>query len=161
MIESFFLEQAYAHAALHSTDPRTQNGAVLVKDNYPILYAANHFPAGVQNIPSRWVQPLKYEYVEHAERNLIYAAAKAGIATAGCTMYCPWFACADCARAIIQSGIICVVGHDNPLHKKAIHWIDKVARADEMLTEAGVMIVRIKANFPKIRIRFDGEIITL
>jgi dCMP deaminase len=48
----------------------------------------------------------KYLWFEHAERNAIYNMARAGIATSGCRIYINNFPCADCARAIIQSGII-------------------------------------------------------
>jgi dCMP deaminase len=48
----------------------------------------------------------KYYWFEHAERNAIYNAARAGIGTAGCRLYVSVFPCADCARGIIQSGIV-------------------------------------------------------
>src|SRR5687768_3524816 len=120
------LQAAYFHASKYSTDPNTQNAAVLI-DDMPsgfddsgryilskkiVASGANHFPDGVKELPERWERPIKYSYVEHAERNCIYSAAKRGIKTDGLVMYCPWFACADCARAIIQAGIAEVVGHD-------------------------------------------------
>ena len=48
----------------------------------------------------------KYFWFEHAERNAIFNAARAGTSTEGCRMYSTLFPCADCARAIIQSGIV-------------------------------------------------------
>lgn len=48
----------------------------------------------------------KYFWFEHAERNAIYNMARAGAPTVGCRMYVDTFPCADCARAIIQSGIV-------------------------------------------------------
>lgn len=47
----------------------------------------------------------KYYWFEHAERNAVYNAARVGIATAGCEMYCTLFPCSDCLRAIVQSGL--------------------------------------------------------
>ena len=35
----------------------------------------------------RWERPEKYSWVEHAERNAIYAAAREGVRLAGATMY--------------------------------------------------------------------------
>jgi len=59
----------------------------------------------------RWEQrPEKYMWVEHAERNAVYNAARIGAATEGCTMYVNQsIICCDCARAIIQAGITRVV----------------------------------------------------
>lgn len=48
----------------------------------------------------------KYLWFEHAERNAIYNMARAGTSTLGCRVYVDNFPCADCARAIIQSGIV-------------------------------------------------------
>ena len=47
----------------------------------------------------------KYLWFEHAERNALYNMLRAGVSAAGCRMYCNSFPCADCARAIVQSGI--------------------------------------------------------
>ena len=43
--------------------------------------------------------------MEHAERNAIFDAARAGIATQGATLAASFFPCLDCARAIVQAGI--------------------------------------------------------
>ena len=48
----------------------------------------------------------KYLWFEHAERNAIYNLARTGAGSEGCQMYASSYPCADCARAIIQSGII-------------------------------------------------------
>jgi len=34
-----------------------------------------------------------------------------GVSIAGATMYLPWFPCAECARAIVQSGIGALVAY--------------------------------------------------
>ncbi|MDO6726060.1 dCMP deaminase family protein [Cognatishimia sp. 1_MG-2023] len=47
----------------------------------------------------------KYFWFEHAERNAIYNAARVGIPLDNCIIYSSVFPCADCARAIVQSGI--------------------------------------------------------
>jgi dCMP deaminase len=47
----------------------------------------------------------KYLWFEHAERNAIYNMARVGVSSLGSRMYVNNFPCADCARAIIQSGI--------------------------------------------------------
>jgi len=44
-------------------------------------------------------------WIEHAERNAICNAARAGTATENCTIYVEIMPCMDCARAIVQAGI--------------------------------------------------------
>lgn len=48
---------------------------------------------------------MRYKYSVHAERNVIYLAAKLGIKTDKLIMVSPWATCSDCAQAIIQTGI--------------------------------------------------------
>ena len=63
-------------------------------------------PHGVAaNPPERLSRPDKYTWVEHAERNAIYTAARCGISLEGCTMYVDLMPCVDCARGIIQAGL--------------------------------------------------------
>lgn len=154
------LRMAYKHAMINSTDPSTQNGAIIVA-NGALSFGANHFPKGVQEKEDRWVRPLKYSYVEHAERNAVYAAAKNGIKTEGGIMYCPWFACSDCARAIIQAGISEVIGHKHPAQENVPNWKNTIEIAMGMLNEAGVKWTNIDATFGDVEIRFNGSVIKL
>ncbi len=154
-----YLRAAYDIAVGESTDPRTQNGAILLSQNKSFVADANHFPKDVQETPERWEKPLKNMYVEHAERNVIFAAARRGISTYDAIMYVPWFACPDCARAIVQAGIKRVVGHAAPFH---VHpdWQPLIDIADTILREAGVDFVRIEHTFNKFTILFDGVVVT-
>jgi dCMP deaminase len=151
-----YLQTACMFAEQFATDPSTQNGAVLVDPatGDVVAIGANHFPAGVEENPERWERPIKYSFVEHAERNAIFDAAKAGIATKGLIMYCPWFACSDCARAIIQAGITEVVGHRSPTEATNARWTDSVKVAMTMLDEAGV-----KTRWITERLFTEGEIV--
>ena len=153
-----YLRIAYKTAATLGTDPSTQNGALLVDEGGNILIAVgNHFPYGVKSSDERWQRPLKYSFVEHAERNAIYMAARKGIQTLGLKMYCPWFACPDCARAIVQAGIKEVTGHDFDLHKTAAHWLELIAIADQILTEGKVEFRRVPGKIGDVKIRFNGQ----
>ena len=70
----------------------------------------NSFPRGIRDdVPERLERPAKYLWIEHAERNAICNAARAGTATEGCTIYVEIMPCMDCARAIVQAGICEVV----------------------------------------------------
>src|SRR5262245_58270507 len=70
----------------------------------------NGFPRGVDDsIEARYERPAKYRWTEHSERNAIYNAARVGVSLEGCRLYVTLYPCADCARAIIQSGIVSVM----------------------------------------------------
>lgn len=156
----YFMRAAYNVAIVHSTDPSTQNGAVIVDGLYRKLLSqgANHFPEHVTESLDRWERPIKYSYVEHAERNAIYAAAKIGVGLDGMTMYCPWAACADCARAIIQSGIRRLVTHKIMADATPDHWKSSIVIATRMLQEAGVIHDELIIPISDIQIRFNGSL---
>ena len=137
MNEIDYLRQACQFASISSHDSRTQNGAVLVTKTRTIC-AVNAFPIGVKFTPQRGEAPQKYLFIEHAERAAIYRAAALGVATAGASLYCPWFACCDCARAIIMAGITEVVGLVSLRNATPERWQDNIKLAERMLTEAGV-----------------------
>lgn len=126
-------------AATESPDPSTQNGVALVTANLmPAVTAFNNFPKGVQHFERRWVEKeLKYQIVEHAERNAIYTCAAHGIQTFGSTMVAVWASCSDCARAIIQAGVGTLIRYESP---ESEGWKDSIAMGDMMMLEAGVII---------------------
>lgn len=134
------LMAAAIRAAALSPDPSTQNGALLATAaGAPLWQTArcNDFPVGVKSTADRWERPVKYDYVEHAERSSIYAAARHGLATDGLIMYSPWAACKDCGRAIAVSGIAELV--TLPADPHAI-WDESIGVAMTILQEAGVKV---------------------
>lgn len=136
------LRIAFAHA-LGSPDPSTQNAAYLFHPDAGILFntlETNHFPEGIAETEWRWDKAQKYSYVEHAERNAIYAAARAGIQTEGLWLVAAWAACADCARAIIQAGVTTLVRY---VHSEGSTWDGSISIADGMLQEARIRVVEI------------------
>lgn len=143
-----YIREALRHAAATSHDDRTQVGAVIVVGK-KLIYGSNRRPAA-------GVQGDKYALVEHAEREAIYKAAACGVPLAGSTMYAPWFACTDCARAIICSGISQVVGLISLRNATPARWIDNIALADRMFKAAGVG-TRWVAGEAGVTIRFNGE----
>lgn len=139
-------------AAAESPDPSTQNGAVLV---HPIAgqvfvtLACNTFPPGVMATDDRLERPAKYAYIEHAERRAIYSAARFGFGTSGLTMVAAWAACADCARAIVQAGIIRLVRHWPPPQDQAsARWRASTEMGDIILGECGVEIIDVTDPIP-------------
>lgn len=133
-----FLELA-EHVASWSKDTSTKVGAILVNENKHILSIGyNGFPRNVDdNIENRYERPEKYLYTEHAERNAIYNAAYNNTDIRNSTCYVTLFPCADCARAIIQSGVkkvVCKKENFNERYEES----NKVAI--EMFNEANVEI---------------------
>jgi len=94
-----------------SKDRSTQVGAVIVDKNKVVLSMGyNGFCRGIDdNIEKYHNRPEKYKWTEHAERNAIYNAARQGSSLIGCTIYTSLYPCMDCARGIVQSGIVKVV----------------------------------------------------
>ena len=157
--DATLLHLVYAYAAQFSDDPSTQNAAVLVKNHIPYVatFAVNSLPQHIADTPQRWERPHKYAVVEHAERNAIYQAARHGIRTKGLTMICPWAACADCARGIIQSGITRLVIHQKAFLEDA-RWTDSVHIGHQLLAEAGITITYYDGDIGCHPIRRDGTL---
>lgn len=126
-----------------SKDPNTQVGAIIVgRDNQIVSTGFNGFPRGIdEGDATRWERPVKYQFVEHAERNAIYNAARTGVSLIGCTLYLagmgpPTSPCTECAKAIIQSGITCVVGKACKALPET--WVADLDFAQMLLEEADV-----------------------
>ena len=122
-----------------SKDNRTKIGAVIVgKDKEIVSTGYNSFPRGIEdNKKERQERPEKYYWFEHAERNAIYNAALIGVSTKGCTMYLTCgIPCADCARGIINAGIIRIFAVRDE-EAKSQKSKDSAERSMEMFKEAG------------------------
>ena len=134
-----------------SKDRSTKIGCIIVGSAGQILSAGfNGLPRGVNDdVDARHERPEKYLWFEHAERNAIYNAARHGIALEGAVMYVPWFPCADCARAVIQSGLAVLVTSereaDDPLLAR---WKDHHDVSRIMLGEAGVEVRQVGWSRP-------------
>lgn len=157
--DAIFLREACRVAAAESSDPRTQNGALLRARNGCVVTAANQLPPIVATT-ERLSGQSKYSYIEHAERHVIYKAARAGIATHDATLYCPWFACADCARAIILAGVSRIIGHVKPRLLTPERWQETIRLADDMFHESGVEFVLLDETLDA-RFLFNGEFLDL
>lgn len=152
------LKESYAEA-LKSPDPSTQNGAVLIDNaNRVIVKDHNRFPDGVKYLPERWERPGKYKYIEHAERNVVFAAARLGIPTDGLTMVCGWAACSDCARAIVQSGISRLVTHKQAYDRSPAFWLDEIKHAYDILKEGNVELVMYDGQVDAEPILHSGQL---
>ena len=136
-----------AKVAPNSPNRIRQVGAAIVfSGSSDTLAACNTFPDGVADLDWRHEGDGRFVWMEHAERNAIFQAARLGKALAGASIATTFFPCIDCARAIVQSGFACVAtpapAYDDPV------WGEAFARSKIILEEGGVeiVIVRSQAN---------------
>jgi dCMP deaminase len=136
-------------AAQKSKDPTTPVGAVVVGPDKEIRATGfNGFPRGVKDSEERYAdRTSKLLYIEHAERNAIYNAARIGVSLKGCSIYLSFWPCVDCARAIIQAGITTVYVARNTYDVNAAKWERPTGgwktgmdAGREMMAEAGVKL---------------------
>jgi dCMP deaminase len=135
-------------AKTKSCDKHTKLGAIIIDINGNVLIeSCNTMPTGIKITDERLERPIKYQYIEHAERNACFYASKHGIKLEGTIMCmsCNPIPCTECARAIIQSGIKMIIGRDieNVASKK---WDDSCNFALDLLKEADIIIVFINEN---------------
>lgn len=133
-----------AVVAQKSKHTRTKVGCILVGPDKEIRSTGyNGMPRLVDDSALwRYDRPQSELYFEHAERNAIYNACRHGTPLKGCTAYVPWHPCADCARGIIQAGIVEVVL--DPAFEMssdlAARWKDSHEAARVMFREAVVKV---------------------
>jgi dCMP deaminase len=158
--DKHFLGLAYEYAKKFSPDLRTQNGAVILNPQTleDISYGANRFPDGVHPSQERLQPEHKRDYLEHAERDAIFSALRQGKTTVGAIMYVPWFACSDCAKAIIGAGITHVIGHHAPCHSTTT-WKSSIDIGLILFNEAKVQYHYYEGEIGVKDLRFNGETI--
>ena len=135
-------------AAQRSKDPNTQVGCCIVsgKDSpYPenviISTGYNGFPYGCSDDEFPWDRTgtpnaTKYPFVVHSELNAILNAG--GKSLVGAKLYVSLFPCNECAKAIIQAGISCVVYESDKYDGTEGNIASK-----RMFHEAGVKLVQL------------------
>ncbi len=111
---------------------RRQVGAILVKDKMIISDGYNGTPSGFENVCEDDNFKTK-PYVLHAEANAITKVARSHNSSKGATLYVTTSPCIECAKLIIQSGILRVV------YVNEYHVTDGV----DLLKRAGIEVVRI------------------
>ena len=106
-------KQALAIAE-NSPDAETQVAALLIhaKTGAVISQGFNGFVRKAPDHALPRTRPDKYQYMVHAETNLIYNCARHGISTDECFVYCTLSPCVNCCRALYQCGITTVVFKD-------------------------------------------------
>lgn len=158
--DDYFMSMAYLVAA-KSKDIRTHIGAVVVGLNNEIKTTGyNSFVRGLQdNMPERQEKPEKFYWFEHAERNAIYNATLIGTSLKGCKMYTNGIPCADCARGIIQSGILEVIVDKEWDKTNSPEDLEHSKRALQMFQEVGVKVRYWNGELGNLEKFRRGEII--
>ena len=132
--------------ATRSKDPNTQVGCIIAGPAHEIRSTGyNSLPRGIRDdVPERLERPTKYLWMEHAERNAIYNAARCGTTLEGCTIYIELMPCMDCARAIVQAGIReVVVSRDRMGQYSSEYYDEHFRKVEELFGEAGVRVRRV------------------
>lgn len=145
--DSLFFTEAFLWAK-RSFDPSSQVGCVIVNpDNIPVAHGYNGPIRGVDSsdpeIATALVtRPDKYFYQEHGERNAIYNALRTGTSVLECTLYVTAMPCADCCRAICQSGIknVKVFKKSNDFWAHNQSWVAGQGPTLKMFKAAGVTL---------------------
>lgn len=123
-----------------SRDPSHRVGAVAVSDRRILATGFNGFPREVIDHDWRWrSQELKNRYVVHAEMNCIFNAAMSGQSLDCATLYVYGLpVCNECAKGIIQSGVIKVIGCADLSDGIPIRWMESYKKTVAMFDEVGV-----------------------
>lgn len=118
---------------------RQVGAAIVLADGRPSIAACNTFPEGVADLDWRHEGDGRFVWMEHAERNAIFQAARQGHGLEGASIATTFFPCIDCARAIVQSGFVCVAT-PAPAYEDPV-WGEAFARSKIILEEGGVEIM--------------------
>ncbi len=143
--DEYYLSICEAVAA-RSKDPNTQVGCIIAGPAHEIRSTGyNSLPRGIRDdVPERFARPTKYLWMEHAERNAIYNAARCGTPLEGCTIYIALMPCMDCARAIVQAGIKeVVISGDRMNQYSSQQYNEHFGLVETLFQEAGVTVRRV------------------
>ena len=132
--------------AARSKDPNTQIGCVIAGPAHEIRSTGyNSLPRGIRDdVPERLERPTKYLWMEHAERNAIYNAARCGTPLDGCTLYVEIMPCMDCGRGLVQAGIReVVVSRTRMSQYSSEYYEEHFRRVEELFQEARVRMRQV------------------
>ncbi len=141
--DEYFLRQADV-VAERGTCPRLKVGAVIVREKNIVSSGYNGAPRGIDHcidVGCRLVNG-HCKRVNHAESNAVINAAYIGVSTKGATLYTRFLPCDDCAKDIINAGIIRVV------YREVYKNIDQPFTL-ELFEQAGIELVCIPDKQPK------------
>ncbi len=156
--DDYFMSMAHL-VSTKSKDESTHVGAIIVgKDNEIISTGMNGFVRGTNDdLIERQERPEKYFWIEHAERNTIYNAARIGVSLLGTKLYVTAMPCMDCARAIVQSGIKEIVVDVNEGFEKTKEWSNHFDRSLILFEETNIKVTYFKGDYVRSYKLIRGE----
>ena len=137
--------QMAKEVSLWSKDPNTKVGAVAVGSKGQILSQGfNGFPRGILDTSDRLNdRETKYQFVVHAEMNVIYNATYSGVSLDGAKLYVYGLpVCNECAKGIIQVGIKEVYVAQDCIDLRP-HWFESFQKTMDMFNEVGIKVFAV------------------
>lgn len=129
-----------------SKDSSTQVGAIILGQSFEVRSLGyNGAPRGCSADEDERGQqrPEKYFWFSHAELNAITNAARVGTPLAGCALLVTHPPCMDCARAIVQAGIVDVLTR-MPSDEFFERWREHTERTQRLFQECHVSYHMLK-----------------
>lgn len=133
--------------ATRSKDRSMKCGCVVVGEGNTVLSTGyNGFPRGANdNDEALHQRPIKYVWTAHDAANAVFNAARIGTKLLYARVYLSAHPCHDCARAIVQVGIIEVIiptKDDDPFYKmnRWTDWEESFNNAREIFKAGNVMV---------------------
>ena len=153
-----YLREAYLYWEKNSQDKDTWTWSIIFL-NWKILSKwTNKLPNWIKITDDKLERPKKYLYLDHAERNAIYNAAKKWIKLEWTTMYMPRVPCSPCAVWIINSWIKTLVMHYLKVIKTPSDWLSDVKLAVDIIIEAGIELIIVDEEIWWCENKFRWEI---
>ena len=139
-----YMEIVDATAKL-SKDESTKVGSIILGPSFEVRSLGyNGAPRGssADEDAVRTRRPEKYFWFSHAELNAITNAARVGTPLNGCALLVTHPPCMDCARAIVQAGIVFVITR-NPGAEFLERWVEHTRRTQQLFAECKVNYVMV------------------
>ena len=134
LLDKRYMRMAFIWAE-NSYCKRRKVGALLVKDKMIISDGYNGTPSGFENVCED-EENITKPYVLHAEANAITKVARSNNSSNGATLYVTSSPCIECAKLIIQAGIVRVVYSD------AYRLSDGI----NLLSKANIVLVSVEMD---------------
>ena len=146
-----------------SKDERTHIFAIVIgPDNEIRTTGYNSFPRRLNdNIPERQEKPEKNYWFEHGERNSMDNATLTGTSLKGCRIYTNGIPCTNCARGIVQAGILEVIVDEEWNKTNYGEDLEESKRTLQMFEETGVKIRYWRGKLIRTKKFRRGEVIEL
>lgn len=133
------------------TVPASGVGAVVANIDNHYIGSANKLPNRIRGAVAivDAHDGRRYTHIEHAERAVLHKCWEEGFDCNGATMYCTRYPCSDCARAIINSGIVRLVVPVGAgpevltMNGAGKSWAESQIAAQEMFNLSGLSVDEI------------------